>query len=81
MVRFDDYADSPWVEVLFQRVGDLLREPLLGLEVRGVPLDDPGELGEPEYSILGEITDVCHPREREKVVLAERPEGDVASKN
>jgi hypothetical protein len=59
-----------------QPVGHLLGQAFLDLEVAGEEFDYPGQLGQPEEPLAGQVADVGHPRERQEVVLAEGLEGD-----
>ena len=69
--------DAARRELALQVVGDPLGQPLLGLHAAGVEVDQPGELGEPEDALPGQVPDVRHPDERQHVVLAQRLDRDV----
>ena len=71
------------LEDLHQRVGDLGGQPLLHLRALGVDVDQPGQLGQPgDLAALGrDVADVGDAGERHQVVLAHRPELDVADQD
>ena len=70
MRRFDDDADTAWLEYVVDRVSDLRGQPLLNLQPLGIDFDHPGELADTDHAAAG---DVCHPRppkDRGHVMLA-----------
>ena len=76
VLRFEDHADALGVQGLDEPVGDLGGEALLDLETPGEVGDHPGELGEPEEPLPGQIPDVGEAGEGKQVVLAEGGERD-----
>src|SRR3954452_9440708 len=77
----DDHAAG--LEDLHEGVGDLGGQPLLHLGPLGVDVDQPGQLGQPGHlPALGrDVSDMGHARERHQVVLAHRPQLDVADQD
>ena len=57
------------LQLLGEPAGDLAGEPLLGLEVAGEQLDHPGQLGQAEDAVAGEVADAGQAGERQQVVL------------
>ena len=69
------------LQVGLQPVGDLLGQPLLDLRAAGEQLDHPGELGQPEDPLAGQVPDVRDADERQQVVLAHRLHRDGAGEH
>ena len=78
-----DHDDAARLEQLDQRVGDLGGQPLLHLRPLGEDVDQPGQLGQAGdlAALVGDVADVGDPGERHQVVLAHRPELDVADEH
>jgi hypothetical protein len=74
---FEDHPDALGLELVVEPVGHLLGEPLLDLEASGEMRHDPGQLGQPEDPVPGEVSDVGHALEGKQVMLAKGVEGDV----
>jgi hypothetical protein len=72
-----DHPDAPGLQAVVQPVGDLLGEALLNLRPAGEQLHQPGELGQPQDPLAGQVGHVSTPRERQEMVLAHRPEADL----
>ena len=73
----DHDADTPWVERGLEVVGDLLGEALLGLGPSAEEVDEPGQLGQAEDPLAGQVADGGDADEGQHVVLAQRPHRDV----
>ena len=69
--------DAAGGQVLVEPAGDLLGHPLLHLRPLGEQLHDPGQLGQPEDPLAGQVADGRGPGEGQQVVLADRGERDV----
>src|SRR6478609_6827393 len=83
VLGLDHHDHAARLQQADQGVRDLGGEPLLHLRSLGVDVDEPGELGEPgDLAVLArDVADVRHPGERHEVVLAHRPELDVADQH
>ena len=81
VLGLDDHADAHRSQVGVEPVGDLLGQPLLHLRAVREQLDHPGQLGQPEDPVAGQVADVRHADERQQVVLADRPDRDVAGED
>ena len=83
VLGLDHHDHAARLEDLHERVGDLGGQPLLHLRALGVDVDEPGQLGQPgDLAGLGrDVADVGHPGERHEVVLAHRPQLDVADQH
>ena len=77
----DHHPDAARGEVPLQVVGDLGGQPLLSLRAVGVEVHDAGQLGQAEDPVGGQVADVRDARERQHVVLAQRPERDVVDQH
>ena len=66
MLGLQDDADARGFELLLQPAGDLLRQPLLDLQVACEELDDASELRQPEDPVPREVADMGDPVEREQ---------------
>jgi len=64
-----------------ERVGDLLGQTLLQLRPRRERLDNAGKTAEADHAIARNVRDVGNADERQQVVLADRPELDVAQQH
>ena len=78
VLGLDHDADSEGRQSVLEMVGDLAGEPLLGLGAAGEELDGPGQLGQSQDPVGGQVADVRDARERQQVVLAQRADRDVA---
>jgi hypothetical protein len=67
----DHHPDAFGGKVLLQRVGDLLGQPLLDLQVPGEQLDDPGQLRQSKDAFTGQVTDMGDAMKGQQVVLAQ----------
>src|SRR5680860_1296377 len=83
VLGLDDHDHATGLEELDHRVGDLRGQAFLDLRALGVDVDQPGQLGEAgDLAVLvGDIAHVRHPGERHQVVLAHRPQLDVADQH
>ena len=77
VLGLEHHPDALGRELGLEPVGDLLGEPLLDLQAAGEQLDHPGQLGQAEDALAGQVADVGDPGERQQVVLAQRVERDV----
>lgn len=75
MLGLDDDADSARLQMLDQPVGDLLGEPLLDLRTAREVLGEAGQLGQAKNALGGQVADVDGAKERQQMVLADRPLG------
>ena len=69
MMRSDDDADAARLEVLFDRLGDLPRQPLLNLQPARETVDQPRQFADAD-DLAGQITNARLAVERQHVVLA-----------
>jgi hypothetical protein len=59
-----------------QALGDLLGQPLLDLGPGREMLNQPGQLGQPDDALAGQVADVREAGERQQVMLADGAERD-----
>src|SRR4051812_22406868 len=78
MLGLQHDADTAWCERVGQRIRDLLRQLLLGLEPAREVLDDSRKLRETDDAVSGDIRDMCHANEWQKMMGAQRVERNVA---
>ena len=72
-----DNADAFGVQNSLNRLGDLLRQPLLHLQPAGKHVDDPGNLTQADYLVLGQVGHVHLAVEGQQMVFAHAEELDV----
>ena len=74
------HQDAPWVEGVFNGVGNLSGEPLLHLGHAGIPLHHPGQLGQPSDAsvLVGDVAHMGLAQEGNQMVLAQRVHGNVS---
>jgi hypothetical protein len=73
-----DDRDPQRLDLLPDRFGDLVRQPLLDLQAPREDLDEPRDLAEADHLPVREVGDVAAAEERQQVVLAQAVEVDVA---
>src|SRR6185312_5245650 len=76
MRRLQMDGDPPGLDQLCDRVGDLLAEALLHGEAAREHARYPGQLRDADDPLVRDVADMSEPVERQRVVLAERVEGD-----
>lgn len=67
----NEHADPARMQLLLEPVGDLLGQPLLDLRTAREVLDDPGQFGEPQDPLTGQVSNVGDTGEREQMMLAD----------
>src|SRR6266550_2354496 len=72
-----DDGDAERIDLLADRLGDLVRHPLLDLQAAGEHVDQPRNLAEADDPLARDVRDVALAEEQQEVVLAERVEVDV----
>ena len=75
MLRFEHDANSTWLEMLFEPIGDLRRHALLHLQVTRVHVDNPSQLRQADDPWPGNVANVRDTGKRQQVMLTERVEG------
>ena len=78
VLGLDDDTDAARRDLLLEPVGDLLGQPFLHLGAAGEQLDHPGQLGQAEDPLPGQVADMGDADERQQVVLAHRLHRDRA---
>jgi hypothetical protein len=81
VLRLDHHADAARTQVQVEPRRDLLGQALLDLRAVGEMLHHPGQLGQSEDAVAGQVADVRDADERQQVVLAHRPDRDVPGEN
>jgi hypothetical protein len=81
MVGLHHDSDALGMQVIFQPVSNLYGQAFLDLQLPGEEIDDAGELRQAEDACSRNVADVSDALERQKVMLTERHERDVASEN
>jgi hypothetical protein len=76
MNRLELYRDAARLHEVDEPVGDFLAEPFLHREPSRVEPDEPGQLGDAEDLVAGDIRQMCDTMERQRMVLAEGEERD-----
>ena len=76
VLRLEHHPYPPGPEPGGQALGDLLGLPLLNLRPGREMLHQPGQLGQPDDALAGQIADVRQAGERQQVMLADRAERD-----
>ena len=75
-VGFEEHRHAVGLHELFEMVGHLLAYALLNGEPPGEQSHQPGQLGDPDDLLVGDVADMGHSVKRERMVLAQREEGD-----
>src|SRR5436190_18839057 len=75
--RLDDHGDADRRNLLADRIGDLVREPLLNLQPAAEHVDQPWNLAQPDDAGTRNVGDVALSEKRQQMVLAQAIEVDV----
>src|SRR5579871_4324952 len=81
MGSLNDNGDASRLEHTIQGIGDLRRHSLLNLHASRVDLDDPGQFGDADNPLVGQVAEMRPPDDRRHVVLAVRYETDIAQQH
>ena len=72
-----DHGHALRLQVLLNRIGDLLGQLLLNLQTLGVDVDDASQLAQPDHAPIGNVSHVRLADKRQEVMLAHRVKLDV----
>ena len=75
--RLGHDRDAQGLDLVEQRAGDLIRQPLLHLQAARIDVDQPGDLAEAHDLPIRNVRDVALAEKRQQMVLAEAVEVDV----
>ena len=77
MRRFHHDGDAERRDLVADRVGDLVGQPLLHLQAAAEDVDEPRNLAEADHLVARNVGDVALAEERQQVMLAQAVEVDV----
>src|SRR5947208_16472396 len=77
MARFNDHANSLWLDGFLNGLGNLRGQPLLDLQAAGEDFDQARNLAQADDFAVRNICDVNFAKERQDVVLAEAEHLDI----
>ena len=68
---FADHRDAERIDLLADRLGDLVRHPLLDLQAAGKHVHEPRDLAEADDAVARNVRDVALAEKRQQVMFAE----------